>query len=312
MNDEEKIINFYPMLLKTGINITIDNDRIIEQLLNYIHRCSKGMISITLLNVSKYIAEEKANLTSQILKEVRIVMPHIQEHELKTHSHLLELLLDSISETLLTNRTGDTLSGMQYDEDSIFFSDNIPLSEVVAALSHFRITLLQIIRGKFYPNVIDEKLLLDVYEHVVSIFDESIRVTTLKFNQDQKNRLLELNKEILELSAPLVPIKDGISVLPLIGAYTDERSQYIIEDVLPQISQGEIETLIIDFSGIVNMDTYVVKNLIDIQSMLSLLGVEPILTGIRPETALSITQLGVNLSEIRMHNTVKKALASLE
>ena len=121
----------------------------------------------------------------------------------------------------------------------------------------------------------------------------------------------QLVKSINELSFPIVPIVEGISVLPLIGAIDRNRAEQLLEDVPMQIKQSNLEYLIIDFSGIYNFDMVIVEHLLKLHNVTKLLGVQTIVTGIRPDLARVSTQLNSDLRFMKTNLTVMGALRSL-
>jgi len=56
------------------------------------------------------------------------------------------------------------------------------------------------------------------------------------------------------LSVPILPIKQFVSVLPLIGLIDSYRIKVIEEKVLTDIAVSRIQTLVIDLSGIAVME----------------------------------------------------------
>jgi rsbT co-antagonist protein RsbR len=118
-------------------------------------------------------------------------------------------------------------------------------------------------------------------------------------------------KDINELSAPLVPVIDGIAVLPLVGSIDSYRAKHILEDIPSKIKEQGLERLIIDFSGLYTLDTMVTDYLFKIHDVLRFLGVDSIITRIRPEIAQMAIQLGIDLSSVPTFATVKQALQHL-
>lgn len=117
--------------------------------------------------------------------------------------------------------------------------------------------------------------------------------------------LLQLKNEI---SAPIVPIIDGLAVLPLVGSVDGDRSMRLL-DIIPQKIQGEnLHCLIIDVSGIYNIDNVVAEFLYKIDQILRLLGIQLIFTGIRPELALKAVDVRIDFSKLKTMGTVKQAL----
>ncbi|ANU09554.1 PAS sensor protein [Planococcus antarcticus DSM 14505] len=117
--------------------------------------------------------------------------------------------------------------------------------------------------------------------------------------------LLQLKNEV---STPIVPIIDGLAVLPLVGSVDGDRSMRLL-DIIPQKIQGEnLHCLIIDVSGIYNIDNVVAEFLYKIDQIMRLLGIQLIFTGIRPELALKAVDVRVDFSQLKTMGTVKQAL----
>jgi rsbT co-antagonist protein RsbR len=118
----------------------------------------------------------------------------------------------------------------------------------------------------------------------------------------------EMSKQINELSSTLVPLLDGIAVLPLLGSFDEERASQLLERVPMNVQKQDVKCLIIDFSAIYNLDALVMEYIFKINSVLSLLGVRSIVTGLRPELALAAVQLGTYFKSTPTVLTVKAAL----
>jgi rsbT co-antagonist protein RsbR len=144
------------------------------------------------------------------------------------------------------------------------------------------------------------------------MFDDKKAVQSVLRNITQRKEtertLKKALQEISTLSAPLVPVIEGIAVLPLVGSIDSYRAKYLLDDIPSKIKQQSVACLIIDFSGIYTLDTMVTDYLFKINDVLHLLGVRSIITGIRPELAQIAVQLGVDLSSVPTFATVKQAL----
>jgi len=144
------------------------------------------------------------------------------------------------------------------------------------------------------------------------LLDISIKETVIVFEQVKDEMIKKAQQEVLKLSVPVVPIQDGIAVLPLIGSIDSERAEYILENVILKILEMKVEYLIVDFSGILNIDTIAERYLFDIYSVLRLQGIEVMMTGIRPELAQTVVRNGIDFSSIKTYATVKQAIATQE
>jgi len=140
------------------------------------------------------------------------------------------------------------------------------------------------------------------------LLDISISETVIVFEHVKDEMVKKAQQEVLKLSVPIVPIQDGIAVLPLIGSIDSERAEYILENVILKIIEMKVEYLIVDFSGILNIDAIAERYLFDIYSVLRLQGIEVVMTGIRPELAQTVVRNGIDFSSIKTYATVKQAI----
>ncbi len=110
---------------------------------------------------------------------------------------------------------------------------------------------------------------VQAYEHYAELYKEQMR------------------KEVEDLSFPVVPIMEGIAILPLIGKIDHNRADFLLNKVVPKISQLQLNYLIADFSGISHLDEVTARNFHEIGNVLRLLGIHIITTGISPKLALT-------------------------
>ena len=115
---------------------------------------------------------------------------------------------------------------------------------------------------------------------------------------------------IVELSSPIVPIQNGIAILPLIGEMDLNRSEHIMNKVIPRINELKIDRLIIDFSGIATIDNEVASHILNIYTVLELLEIPTVFSGIRPELARGVITAGIDFSNLKTYGTVQQAILS--
>lgn len=151
------------------------------------------------------------------------------------------------------------------------------------------------------------------------MLDTTVTETILAFERqtdsvlDERERELnEKQRAINELSAPIVPIQDGIVILPLIGTVDPERVEHIFNKVIPDIPRVKVKYLIIDFSGILTIDTYVASQLFKVYDVLRLLGIIVVFTGIRPDLAAKSISAGIDFSSIKTYSTVSQAIEDIK
>ncbi|SDI25245.1 Anti-anti-sigma regulatory factor (antagonist of anti-sigma factor) [Alteribacillus persepolensis] len=109
-----------------------------------------------------------------------------------------------------------------------------------------------------------------------------------------KDELIESQNRLVEnLSVPIIPVTSEVYVLPLIGTVDQARMSTIEEKVLMEIGEKRIRTLVLDLSGIAEMEEVVVNHLMKLIDGVSIMGSKPIITGVRPDVVRKMIALGV-------------------
>ncbi|MEP7190532.1 MAG: STAS domain-containing protein [Roseiflexaceae bacterium] len=108
----------------------------------------------------------------------------------------------------------------------------------------------------------------------------------------------QLSLAIRELSNPVVPIAQGVLVMPLIGIIDMERAAMLPASLLKAIEQHRAQTVIIDVTGVPLIDTQGAQTLLHAATAARLLGAETVLVGLRPELAQTIVGLGLSLAHL--------------
>jgi len=98
-------------------------------------------------------------------------------------------------------------------------------------------------------------------------------------------------------------------IMPLIGSIDSARAQQVLETLLEGVVRARARTAIIDITGVPVVDTQVADALLRAARAAGLLGARVVLTGISPEVAQTLVQLGADLSRITTKATLQSAVA---
>ena len=128
------------------------------------------------------------------------------------------------------------------------------------------------------------------------------------FQKTREDIIERQQRELLELSTPVVALWDGILAVPLIGTLDSERTQVVMESLLQRIVETGASIAIIDITGVPTVDTLVAQHLLKTVSAARLMGAECIISGIRPQIAQTIVHLGVDLGTVATKATLADAL----
>lgn len=132
---------------------------------------------------------------------------------------------------------------------------------------------------------------------------------TLRQSVQQQEQIRAQASRLAELSTPVIPIRDDILVLPLIGSIDSARAQLVMEAMLEGVARTRAHTAIIDVTGVTGIDTHVADALLNVARAVRLLGAEVIVTGIRPDVARTLVVLGADLSSLVSEGTLQSGIA---
>ena len=118
------------------------------------------------------------------------------------------------------------------------------------------------------------------------------------YQKSREQVIIRQQREISELSTPVVKLWDGILALPLIGTLDSERTQVVMENLLQTIVDQGAEIAIIDITGVPTVDTLTAQHLLKTVAAARLMGADCIVSGIRPQIAQTMVQLGVELNVV--------------
>lgn len=126
--------------------------------------------------------------------------------------------------------------------------------------------------------------------------------------QFSKTRIAESSKAMLAMSTPVTSIWEGVLLLPLVGIVDSQRTKDIMEKVLARISETGARVFVMDISGVVTVDTAVANHFIKITQATRLMACQSIISGISPNVAQTLVELGANIGEVRTTSKLSHAL----
>lgn len=140
---------------------------------------------------------------------------------------------------------------------------------------------------------------------------ESARATEVALKQVQEAERIreELDRTLDEMSTPVMPIWDGILLLPLIGVVDSARTDNAVTKTLERINETRSKVFLLDISGVPAVDTAVANQLLKISKATQLMGCETVISGLSPAIARTMVELGVEVGQVRTTATLRDAFA---
>ncbi|MEW6045647.1 MAG: STAS domain-containing protein [Bacillota bacterium] len=130
-----------------------------------------------------------------------------------------------------------------------------------------------------------------------------------EYTQVRETLLEEAHRSVLrELTVPVVPIWQGVLVVPLVGVLDSTRARQMTERLLDEIVERRAQVAIVDITGVPAVDTQVADYLIRAVKAARLLGTASVLVGIRPAIAQTLVHLGVDLRDVQTEANLQTGL----
>lgn len=172
----------------------------------------------------------------------------------------------------------------------------------------FIFSLKEPIFDRLRKDITDAGKLADEMWITSLILDKLGLLTTEAFQRMREDVISRQQRELLELSTPVVRLWENILALPLIGTLDSERTQVVMENLLEAIVSTRSDIAIIDITGVPTVDTLVAQHLLKTVAAARLMGADCIISGVRPQIAQTIIHLGVDLSAVVTKATLAGAL----
>ncbi|HZC99668.1 MAG TPA: STAS domain-containing protein [Actinomycetes bacterium] len=139
---------------------------------------------------------------------------------------------------------------------------------------------------------------LDAYEPAANRIANTVAVSFVR----ERERIIRQQQEaIRELSTPVLQVRERIVILPIIGVLDEQRAQQLTEQLLAGIQTSRAKVVVIDVTGVPDLDASVANHLVQTADASRLMGASVILSGLSPTIAQTLVTIGVDLGKM---NTV--------
>jgi len=246
-------------------------------------------------NISEYINDHKQEFQEKLLTEAVNVASNIESilkegniDLLKNAQKLVLYVVENRQDELIAFAEEEGIAWAKFSLTLAFKLEWV--HAIRRALWHFIRLYDQINENKFVDNF------FEMEERVNDGIDEFLNTFFISYSQYKDELILSQRKLVEHLSVPIIPISQTVAVLPLIGTFDSYRMDIIEEKVLTEIAKLRIVTLIIDLSGISDMDEVTIAHFQKVLIGITLMGAKSVITGLRPELVTKMVHLGIDLT----------------
>ena len=147
---------------------------------------------------------------------------------------------------------------------------------------------------------------LDAYEPAANRIANTVAVS---FVEERERIIREQQDAILELSTPVLQVRERLLILPIIGVLDNQRATQLTAQLLHGIRNHRAKVVVIDITGVADIDTSVANHLVKTVDASRLMGASVIITGLSSDIAQTLVRIGVDLSKM---NTIGDLQGGIE
>jgi rsbT co-antagonist protein RsbR len=212
---------------------------------------------------------------------------------------------DNYVEALATG-TFEALQAYSRNLSERIIPRGVETHEVVGIVLLLRDVLARSLFSKYQADFTKLDRILDAYEPAANRIANTVAVG---FVQERERVIRQQQEAIRELSTPVLQVRERLLILPIIGVIDPQRARQLTEQLLRGIRTNRAKVVVIDITGVAAMDASVANHLVQTVEASRLLGATVIVTGLSPEIAQTLVNIGVDLGKM---NTVGDLQGGIE
>jgi rsbT co-antagonist protein RsbR len=181
--------------------------------------------------------------------------------------------------------------------------------EVLGIVLLLRDVLARSLFAKYQDELELLNRILDAYEPAANRIAVTVGVSFV----EERERVIQDQQEALrELSTPVLQLREGLLLLPVIGMLDSSRARQLTEQLLGAIQEKRATVVVIDITGVATIDRTVANHLVQTVEASRLMGASTILTGLSSEIAQTLVDLDVDLGMMKTVGDLQGGLEEAE
>jgi len=216
------------------------------------------------------IPRQRGHDEDQLLPQL---VAHLREHRTKLRqewasriqdTHLLEAMTpqEMVAETtsvydnyveVLETGSVEALQHYARDLSERIIPRGVETHEVVGIVLLLRDVLARSLFEKYQGEFALLDRVLDAYEPAANRIANTVAVSFV----DERERVIRQQQDaIRELSTPVLPVRERLLILPIIGVLDSERARQLTEQLLSGIRTHRAKVVVIDITGAPDVDDH--------------------------------------------------------
>jgi len=130
----------------------------------------------------------------------------------------------------------------------------------------------------------------------LTFLDMGLAIDT--YLNSRERTIREQQEAIQELPTPVLPFREGMLLVPIIGLIDSQRARALTEQLLGAVRDNRAKIVVMDITGVQAVDSKVGNHLVQTVEAARLMGATVILAGVSPAIAQTMVTLGIDLGRM--------------
>lgn len=128
--------------------------------------------------------------------------------------------------------------------------------------------------------------------------DDALAVFGQAFVSANEQVIAHQQRAIRQLSTPVLQLRPGLLILPIVGALDIERLRQLRAELLDGVRARRARAVVLDITGVPEIDSVAANELIAAVSGARMMGAAVIISGLSAEIAQTLVTVGIDLGRV--------------
>ena len=151
-----------------------------------------------------------------------------------------------------------------------------------------------------------------VLEAMNRLFDRVLATVGEAYLDAKEGQIRAQQEAIRELSTPVLEVREGLLILPVVGMIDSDRARQITERLLDAIQSHRARVAVLDITGVPAVDSAVANHLLQTVQAARLMGAKVVITGLSAPNAQTLVRIGVDVSGLNTEGNLHQGLGEAD
>jgi anti-anti-sigma regulatory factor len=160
------------------------------------------------------------------------------------------------------------------------------------------VELIQMVRRDMIGRLVADERTREEVRCLDRWLDDAMAVFGQAFVDTSEQVIARQQRAIRQLSTPVLQLRDGLLLLPIVGGLDTERLYQLRGGLLDAIRSRRARVVVLDVTGVPEIDSVAANQLIGTVAAARMMGAAVIVSGLSAEIAQTLVTAGIDLSQV--------------